>query len=66
MTDRTDAAETLRRLVDLVVAADELPGAGAAGGLDFLAGYLTERPDLRHRVERRGVGTAAAQQRPRR
>ena len=51
MTDRTDAAETLRRLVDLVVPADEFPSAGDAGGLDFLAGYLTERPDLRPRLE---------------
>ena len=50
MTDRTDA-EGLRTLVDLVVPADEFPSAGEAGGLDFLTGYLTERPDLRPRVE---------------
>ena len=52
MTDRTDAAETLRRLIDLVVPADEFPSAGAAGGLDFHAGYLIERPELRPRLER--------------
>ena len=51
MTDRTEAAETLRRLVDLVVPADEFPSAGEAGGLDFVAGYLGERPDLQPRLD---------------
>ena len=50
MTDRTDAAESLRRLVDLVVPADEFPSGSEAGGLDFLAGYLAERSDLHDRV----------------
>ena len=51
MTERTEAGESLRRLVDQVVPADEFPSGSEAGGLDFLAGYLSERPDLRDRVE---------------
>ncbi|HYI55768.1 MAG TPA: GMC oxidoreductase [Microlunatus sp.] len=50
MVDRTDAAETLGRLVDLVVPADEFPSAGEAGALDFLDRYLRERADLRPRL----------------
>ena len=35
-----------------MVPADEFLSGSEAGGLDFLAGYLTERSDLRDRVER--------------
>ncbi|HEY5978348.1 MAG TPA: GMC family oxidoreductase [Microlunatus sp.] len=51
MSERTDATAPLGRLVDLVVPADEFAPASEAGGLDFLSGYLAERPDLRPRLE---------------
>lgn len=46
-----DAEARLRTLIDLVVPADELPSASEAGGTDFLAGYLAERPDLVARLD---------------
>ena len=51
MTDRTSSPMLLRPLIDLVVPADEYASASDAGGLDFLTGYLAERPDLRPRLE---------------
>ena len=51
MRERTGDGEDLRRLIDLVVPADAFPSAAEAGGLGFLDGYLSERPDLRPRLD---------------
>jgi choline dehydrogenase-like flavoprotein len=42
----------LLALVDTIVPADDHPSGGQAGGLEFLARILTERPDWIERVER--------------
>ncbi|MFZ7089296.1 GMC oxidoreductase [Curtobacterium sp. RRHDQ10] len=47
-----DHADRLRSLMDRVVPADEHPSASEAGGLDFLARVLTDRPDWLERVRR--------------